>query len=303
MRRVLWLALLAILSHGQAGYSQTLVLPELTPAGKKIVSTIKDLPPGAKVAYKADATGDVAKLNGHQAYWWGAPGWHDAVAVVFVEGDGEPKWLPGRYCVGEAPPPGPVPPAPVKTLAQLAGKHASILGSIYSTLAKDVSEGDFKDVAEFARVHAMLLADLDLTENGAAVEIDKRLAVESLDQLKAALERIVKELGAPPPVTPPTPPGPTDPVTAVVYVYEAREGGIPPAVGAALSELNTATLRATSFEDDTTDATNNVPDQYKAPLAAAREAGLPALVVMAGEKVRQVVKAPTTREQVLEAAK
>ena len=53
--------------------------------------------------------------------------------------------------------------------------------------------------------------------------------------------------------------------------------------------------------DDGADGAGDVPQQYAAPLAAAREAGLPALVVTAGETVLKVVKSPTTAAQVMEA--
>lgn len=98
-------------------------------------------------------------------------------------------------------------------------------------------------------------------------------------------------------------PGILSPVTAAVYVYEKDNGGIPPAVSAALSELNTKGLRATAIDDDVTDGSGAIPEQYAKAIPAAREAGLPALVVMAGESVRKVVKAPTAKEEVLEAAK
>lgn len=90
--------------------------------------------------------------------------------------------------------------------------------------------------------------------------------------------------------------------TAATYIYEKDNGGVPPAVSAGLSELNAKGITATTFEEDTVDGSGQVPDQYKVSLPAAREVGLPALVVMAGETVKRVVKAPTTMEQVVEAA-
>lgn len=90
--------------------------------------------------------------------------------------------------------------------------------------------------------------------------------------------------------------------TAAVYIYEKDQGSVPSGVGKALDTLNRQGLLATAFEDDTTDGDGDVPDQYKVPLAAAREAGLPALVVMSKGEVRRVVKV-ATEEQVLEAVK
>lgn len=89
--------------------------------------------------------------------------------------------------------------------------------------------------------------------------------------------------------------------TAVTYVYEKDSTTIPPPVLAALDKLNRRGIIANPFEQNTTDGTGDVPEQYKIPLAAAKEAGLPSLVVTAGPKVLKVVKAPLTEEAVLEA--
>lgn len=123
-------------------------------------------------------------------------------------------------------------------------------------------------------------------------------------------------IGAPGPVKPddPTPvePTPNEPsvpakpgeTTAVVYVYEKDQTALPPGVQTGLNRLNRErNILATSFEDDTTDGTGEVPDQYKVALAAARAKGLPALVVLAGDKAINVIAAPTTEAQVMEAAK
>lgn len=97
---------------------------------------------------------------------------------------------------------------------------------------------------------------------------------------------------------------PSTPATAAVYVYEKDQGSIPPAVLAGINRLNRENkILATTFEDDNTDGDNDLPEQYKVPVQAAREAGLPALVVTAGDKVLRVVKAPTTLEQTVEATR
>jgi len=92
-------------------------------------------------------------------------------------------------------------------------------------------------------------------------------------------------------------------VTAATYVYEKDETAVPSPVMAALNTLNKQGIVATLFEEDTTDGTGDTPEQAKVPLAAAKAAGLPALVVTAGEKVVRTVKDPKTAEAVLEAAK
>jgi hypothetical protein len=99
------------------------------------------------------------------------------------------------------------------------------------------------------------------------------------------------------------PPVVTEKVTAVTYVYEKDAGGVPSGVAGALNQLNRRepTILATTFEEDTKDATGETPHQYKPALIAAQAAGLPALVVQAGDKVLKVVKAPKTDTEVLEA--
>ena len=89
----------------------------------------------------------------------------------------------------------------------------------------------------------------------------------------------------------------------VVYVYEKDDGPVPRPVAGALMEINlneALKIEATEFESDTVDPDGDVPEQYQAALAAAKEAGLPALVVLAGDRVVKVIKDPSTMEQVME---
>lgn len=105
-----------------------------------------------------------------------------------------------------------------------------------------------------------------------------------------------------PPGPGPVPPGPVVVATAATYVYDYPKWVVPPPVAAALGRLNKEKkIRATPFEADTIDGTGATPDQYKVPLEAARKAGLPALVVTAGDTVLKVVSCPITEEAVLEA--
>ena len=105
------------------------------------------------------------------------------------------------------------------------------------------------------------------------------------------------------------PVGPTPPVVvpstkavAATYVYEKDQGTPPPPVMAGLNRLNRERkILATIFEQDTKDGTGEIPEQYKAAVTAAKEAGLPALVVTASGAVVKVVKAPTTEAAVWEA--
>jgi hypothetical protein len=108
----------------------------------------------------------------------------------------------------------------------------------------------------------------------------------------------------PPVVDPPKPPEPpvTVKATAAVFVYEKDAGGVPGHVLTGLNRLNREKkILATLFEDDAPDGTGEVPEQYKVPLKAAQDAGLPALVVTAGNVVLKVVKAPKTEAEMMEA--
>jgi formate-dependent phosphoribosylglycinamide formyltransferase (GAR transformylase) len=91
-------------------------------------------------------------------------------------------------------------------------------------------------------------------------------------------------------------------VDSCVYVFEKDSHVVPPAVRAALNTLNRRNVLATLLEDDVTDGDGDIPEQYKLPLEAARKAGLPCLVVMAGGKVLRVVTNPTA-EQIAEVGK
>jgi hypothetical protein len=99
------------------------------------------------------------------------------------------------------------------------------------------------------------------------------------------------------------PPAPSpDKPTAVTYVYEKDAGAVPSPVAVGIDKLNRKGILATTFEEDTVDGQGEVPDQYKVPLKAAQESGLPALVATAGDKVLKVVKAPKSEAEVLEIA-
>lgn len=115
------------------------------------------------------------------------------------------------------------------------------------------------------------------------------------------------------PTQPDPPPTKPPPVTTaglhVTLVYEKDQGPVRPTVAAALAKLNQQAIDAgrspfaDEFEEDTVDGTGEVPDQFRLALDAARKAGLPALVVVAGGKLVRVVKDPRTEADVLEAVK
>ena len=91
--------------------------------------------------------------------------------------------------------------------------------------------------------------------------------------------------------------------TAVTFFFEKDSHAIPSPVLVALDKLNRSGIVATTLDVDTVDGTGEVPKQYEVSLPAAKEAGLPSLVVMGGAKVLRTVKGPTTEAQVMEAAR
>lgn len=111
----------------------------------------------------------------------------------------------------------------------------------------------------------------------------------------------------PPPVEPdkPSPVEPTpsiDKATAATYVYEKDEGAVPSGVLVGLDRLNREKkITASAVDVDVVDGNGETPDQFKAAFAAAREHGLPVLIVTAGDKVIRTVAKPATESQVWEA--
>lgn len=137
------------------------------------------------------------------------------------------------------------------------------------------------------------------------------LAYTEDGQARAAKTVLTVEGARPPPapevipeVKPVPPVAPVVKVTAATYVYEKNDTAIPSQVMAGLNRLNREQgIIATAYEIDTKNGLGNVPKQYQVSAAAAVKNGLPALVVMAGDVELRTVKAPTTEQQVMEAAK
>jgi hypothetical protein len=88
-------------------------------------------------------------------------------------------------------------------------------------------------------------------------------------------------------------------VTAAVYVYEKDATSIPTGVVVGLNLLNRERgVVATLLEADATDGDGEIPDQYRPALAAAKDRGLPALVVLSGSTVLSIVKDPASSDAV-----
>jgi hypothetical protein len=93
-------------------------------------------------------------------------------------------------------------------------------------------------------------------------------------------------------------PGPST-ATAAVYVYEKDDTAPTNGVQSAINRLNREKkILACLFEEDTVDGTGETPYWAKVPLAAGREAGLPALVVTNGDRVVNVLKDPKTEQDI-----
>lgn len=290
-RRVLLLAVLAVAAHWQAVYAQTIVVPELTPLGKFVPVEIHGLADGERFLLMPPAGGDARNIGLNRGLATGVTGSHVLTAVI-VPKEGELRTISAPFAVGDSP--GPTPP-PVKTLKDMAGTDADAIAVQLAALGRVLKPAD----APYFQ--AALASSLErFKASPAHPAILKRLkTLTDHASIVAELGRVVAELGGAPPPPPPTP-GPTTPaVTAAVYVYEKDQTAVPNGVRVGLDRLNRERkIRATAFEDDILDGTDDVPDQYKAPLVAAREAGLPALVVMAGDVVLKVVSNPTTEGEV-----
>lgn len=139
------------------------------------------------------------------------------------------------------------------------------------------------------------------------IENDKD-GVPSVVKLKASF-KIVGEGPKPDPKPddPATPTDPTPPVEKVewaTYVYEKDQTAVPSEVMSALNRLNRERgIIATVLDVDVRTGTGDIPAQYRLPFTAAKEAGLPALVMTGGGKVIRTVKNPTTEQAVMDAAK
>ena len=90
-------------------------------------------------------------------------------------------------------------------------------------------------------------------------------------------------------------------IDRITYVYEKDDTVIPAPVSYALRQINDGDsgIIASEFEKDTVNGVGEVPEQYVIALKAAKERGLPALVVQAGEKVVRVVRDPKTEDDVM----
>jgi len=99
----------------------------------------------------------------------------------------------------------------------------------------------------------------------------------------------------------PTPSQPTAPaIVRLTYVYEKDQGGIPPALAAAISdaELSSGSVRVGVFEEDSTTGAGNVPEQFRRAKEAADKYGKPCLVAESADAVVRVRLKPQGKADV-----
>jgi hypothetical protein len=146
---------------------------------------------------------------------------------------------------------------------------------------------------------AVTLLVFTKAKDGTVTSVDVATAIVK----PAGVVVVAPPVVAPPVVVDPSVPPVVDPATkptAAYYVFEKDDGAVPPAVQTGLDRLlREKKIDARSIEQDVTDGTDRTPEVFKAPIAAAKQAGLPALVVLAGDEILSVTKNPTTEAAIL----
>jgi hypothetical protein len=116
------------------------------------------------------------------------------------------------------------------------------------------------------------------------------------------------------PSTPTVPTVPSTPVTpevpskivGVTYYYEKDSTAVPSFVQVSLNRINRENpgIRATSFEDDTTNGMDNVPAPHRIALAKSRELGQPVVIARdASGNVIKSIKSPKSEAEFMEVLK
>ena len=281
-------------------------LPTSSPSNTVVKARcITQKPADGRIRYRwsAPTLSLVESETGKLAYLTGVSGTH-TVTVTVATATADTLELEDFSAIivfeGDAPvPPKPV-PTPVTLRSLVDDEQAAQLSEFYRDFSKAVESTPPATVKQFLTVHDTMFALLGIDNPQLDAALAKRLNGMELEGLSGELLKLAGEFGDVKPV----PDNPTPTITAVTYVYEKHDGPIPPAVAAALNQINRELkIRATTFDEDTTDGDGDVPEQYQVPLAAAKETGLPALVVTAGDVVVRVVKAPTTVAEILEAVR
>lgn len=303
-----WLALAVCLLFSSGGYAQV-EAPESTPINRIAkLRAVNPVPDGAKVKRRwstSDAGLDIVPSEtGKLAYATSGQAGRYTVTLTEAVATGDNLTLEDYLKVvvfGDVPPqPEPKP----KTLAELAGADAPKLAELYRDLAIAV-RNESPTAEKFLEGHDKYLTRLELPANPALDSaLRKRLAiaVADLPTLADSLDKLAAELQEKPTTPVVVDPEPSLPATSATYVYDYPDMAVPKGVSTGINRLNRErNIRATLFEEGSRDGDGDVPDQYKLALKAANEAGLPAFVVQAGDKVLVVVKDPRTETAIVEA--
>ena len=90
--------------------------------------------------------------------------------------------------------------------------------------------------------------------------------------------------------------------TAGHYVYEKDETQVPAGVQSAMNRYQTELgLQASVVDIHVVDGDGQTPEQYATAFPAAKEHGLPCLVILASDEVLKIIADPRTEEQAMEA--
>lgn len=282
-------------------WAQITVAP-VTPQGRKIPAFFAtEAPKEAKVkfVYETSKNADFVDLGGGHIVLIGTNGEGSTIhgiAIWVVDGEPFLQQDTKPFRVGDSPGPEPTP----VTLRELVTAEQAKQIAIYFR--------DFAGLVATLKSPAQFWTAFDSTfpikgNEQLDAALRKRLEgpVEAKKGLSTVLLAIAAEFD-----TQPVPPTPDQPVpdtkpglVRVTYVYEKDDSPVPSEIHAGINRLKREKkVLASLFEEDTTDADGDVPDQYKVALSEARAAGLPALVAEYADKSRKVLVNPKTEAQV-----
>ena len=212
--------------------------------------------------------------------------------------DGEPFYQKDTKPVRVGDSPGPE-PTPVTLRELVTAEQAKQIATYFRDFAGLVAT--LKSPGQFWTAFDATFKFKDNAQLYAALRKRLEGPVEAKKGLSVVLLAIAAEFDAQPvPPTPDQPEPDTKPeLVRVTYVYEKDDSPVPAEIHAGINRLKREKkVLASLFEEDTTDADGDVPDQYKVALSEARTAGLPALVAEYADKSRKVLVNPKTEAQV-----
>lgn len=271
-----------------------ITIPAQTDVGEPIV---------ASTSFEAkgyDWVSPTAKLvvfdGGKQVYVWAKPGQH-RIELAAATADYKIHRFAAEFKVGDAPAPGPT-PTPVTLRELVTTEQAAKVATYFRDFAGQIAK--LKSIEQFWQVFADTFPVKDNAPLMSAlkVRLDKAWEKTKGKEFSKELLAIAAELEVEQPV--PSVPEPKPENVSATYVYEKDNTALRAQVTAGLNRLNREhKVRATAIDDDVLDGAGQVPEQYKVAISAAREAGLPSLIVTAGNKVLAVRKDPQTIEEIL----